>query len=172
MGKDVQDQLTAIHHRAIQQPFQVAGLHGGEFTVGDHQGGLLAARFHRRLIEFSCSPERLRILQARPLTDHCNGQGSRAAHQPLELGQFPDASIAVLFAEGEQQHPFRAASSWGGADLIGPTLVQIEIAEDPEVIAGDTLPTGGVVTIRNQQHGRPLAVGAAGRLKTQPTRWT
>ena len=58
------------------------------------------------------------------------------------------------------------------AGLIGPTLVQIEIAEDPQVIAGDTLPTGGVVTIRNQQHGRPLAIGAAGRLKTQPTRGT
>ena len=56
LGKDVEDQLTAVGDRAAEQPFQIAGLHGGKFPVGDHQGGLAAADLERGFLKFSGAP--------------------------------------------------------------------------------------------------------------------
>ena len=56
LGKDVEDQFAAVGDRAAEQPFEIAGLHGGELPVGDHQGGLAAPDLEGGFLKFSRAP--------------------------------------------------------------------------------------------------------------------
>ena len=50
LGKNIQNQFTAIHHWAVNDQLQIPGLNGREFSICDHEGGLMASRFERRLL--------------------------------------------------------------------------------------------------------------------------
>ena len=50
LGKNIQDQFTAIHHWAVNEQLQIPCLNGREFPICDHECGLMASRFERRLL--------------------------------------------------------------------------------------------------------------------------
>jgi hypothetical protein len=50
LGKNIEDQFTAIHHWAVNEQLQIPGLNGRQFPICDHEGGLKASRFERCLL--------------------------------------------------------------------------------------------------------------------------
>ena len=93
LGENIQDELAAVHHRAIQKSLEVSRLHWGQFPVGNHERRSMAAHINGSLLEFSCSPESLWIDLAEALTTHRHGAGTGTACQPLQFSEL--ALIAV-----------------------------------------------------------------------------
>ena len=170
LGKDVQDQFTAVGDRAGEQPFQVPGLDRGQFPIGDHQGGPTAAHLQGGFLQFSCAPKGLRIGAAGPLTDHRHRSCTSTAHQTLQFRQFPLSPCTVAVREGEEQHRFlggvQGGNRWftafelAGRDVLLAEVAQIALLQLPPSLLG--------LTIGLQQFSLAQAVGARPGGKAQP----
>ena len=125
LGKDVEDQLTAVGDRAAQEPFQIAGLHGGELPVGNDKGGPAAADLKGSFLKFSGAPERLGIGLASALAGPGHRLGAGTAHQSFQLGQVPLVALLISTGECEQEHPFRSGR---GSDARRLGIVRCERA--------------------------------------------
>ena len=123
LGKDVEDQFAAVGDRAAEQPFQIAGLHGGELPVGDHQGGLATSDLEGGFLKFSGAPERLGIGLAPALAGPGHRLGAGTAHQSFQLSQIPLVALFIATGEREQKYPL---VSGRGADALGLGFVRCE----------------------------------------------
>ena len=165
LGKDVEDQLTAVGDRAAEQPFQIAGLHGGELPVGDDQGGLAAADLEGGFLKFSGAPERLGIGLAPALAGPGHRFGAGTAHQAFQLSQIPLVALFIATGEREQKHPLVSGC---GTDAFGMGFVRCEDAKIPQVALFKQSPAIGLRRVWNQEFGRASSIGPWAGCKAQP----
>ena len=104
LGKDVEDQLTPIHHRAVQQSLQVSRLNWCQFSVGDDQRCTVLADVQGRFLQLAGAPECLRIDLSLTLSADGNRSGTGTARQSFKFGQFTLVPCLVCAGESEQQH--------------------------------------------------------------------
>ena len=170
MGKDVENQLTAIGDRALEQAFQVAGLHRRQFSIGHHQRGPAPPHLESRVVEFAGAPEGLRIGAAGTLADHRHRPSASTAHQALQFRQLPLPAEFVAVREGQQQHRFLVAPPGAGLWIprTGVTGGEVQLAQVAQIAAVQLPPAFRCLPVGLQQLSLAQAIGARAWGVTQP----
>ena len=114
LGKDVEDQFTPVAHGEVEEPFQIAGLNGGEFPIGHHQGGPNPAGFQGGFGHLALPPDGLGGHLGAALLHHADGDAPGAAHQSFEFADQPLGCAPIAGGQGEEQHPVL-----GGGHQVG-----------------------------------------------------
>ena len=100
LGKDVENQFTAVAHRQIEEPLQIAGLHRCELPVCHYQGGAEPPGLQGRFTHFPLTPEGLGGNLAAALLHHSHRHGTGAAYESLQFGDQALGPAAVAWGEG------------------------------------------------------------------------
>jgi len=105
LGKNVEDQFTAVAHGQIDHPLQVAGLHRGELPVGDHQGGSQTPRLQGGFPQLPLAPNRRGSAIRTALAHDSHRLTAGATHQPLQLSEATAIPARIAAGEHQEEHP-------------------------------------------------------------------
>ena len=166
LGKDVEDELTAVAHGQLEPCLQVPGLGWGEFPIGHHQRRPQTPGFQSGLLHLAFAPKVLADAVRLTLHHQAQGLGPRTAHEAFELRDFAAGRFGVAGAEHQQQHLLDSRCCLGVRGLTG--LRRRQPTEGRQIVLLQGPPGAVGVAARAEGRGGPAAAGLGAVAEAQP----